>query len=799
MLMSRFQFVVYKMLFSLFLIFSGQIFAQGKAEQAIQKLDQNFPQEKVYLLLNKEQYVAGDQIWFKAMVFDAYSRSNISTTLFAELYDSSKKLIDKKLLTLYNSEADGNFTLPDDLKENVYYIRTYTTWMTNFSEDFQLIKPIAVYNPKSPEKLIRNTSSDWTISAYPESGTFISGIDTKVAVRIRSNGLMSKTWNGYVTDKSKPAQHLADFKGLDENVGVFSMTPGKGKKYQLTIIDDQGKTKITDLPDVSESGVNLQIKSNLNSIDYNLKSNNLSDKSGYSKLIATIGNKLVYKAKIKKDNQDETFSIPTAQLINSVIQFTLFDEQENVVAQRLCFVSPQQLNILKPEIQNPLFNAQAKSLNSFGIQPNVNIPNYTVAIFDASKSANKDNLLSTIWLTSDFADQITAPSQYFAADRNTDALDALLISERWTRFSWQDIIAGKFPIIKNKPEPYLSYDVRVTTNGSPAKNINLNLMFDGDKSGSKLTSVTTDNNGDIHLKNMAFDAPQKIYYQMKADNTDAVIIPKFSFVPLKKDLPVSNYTLVKRTTNEELSPEASQAIEGSRFEKKINEKVTDIQEVKLKGRKATPTEKLNDELSSAMFQSPSETIFDFVNDKLLASGSPDILLWLEGRVAGLQIKRDGADADAYIRNKKVDVYLDENKTELELLRGFNIANIAMIKVVRDDFFGGFGNSNGAILVYTRNGNTALEQNSQSLTGLKFFTLNGYDRHDNFNNINYNSSKNIFSDNRSNLYWNPRLKAQKDQPTSINFYNNDTAKQFRIMIIGLDEDTGLPIFYDETMP
>jgi hypothetical protein len=793
--------MIYRILFSLFLIFSVQIFAQNNAEQAIQKLDQNFPQEKVYLLLNKDQFAAGDNIWFKAFVFDAYSRSTISTTLFVELYDSNKKLIDKKMIPLYNSEGEGNFVLPDDLKENTYYIRAYTTWMTNFSEDFQFIKPVAVYNPNSPEKLVQNNSSDWTISAYSESGSFVAGINTKVAIRLRSKGETPSVWSGYITDKAKPHIHLIDFKGLDQNVGLFSLTPEKGKKYQLTIIDDKGRKQIIDLPDVAENGINLQIKSNLNTIDYSLKSNKLTDNSGYYKLIATIGNKLVYKARIKKDNGGETFSIPTAQLINGVLQFTLFDEKENVVAQRLCFVQPQKLNVQKPVIENPSFNPQAKSFNSFEIKPNTNIPDYTVAIYDVSKFIDKDNLLSSLWLTGDFTDNISNPSQYFESDRNTDALDALLISEQWNRFNWQDIIAGKFPIIKNKPEPYLSYTIRMTTNGKPAANNSLNLMFDGEKSGSKLTNIITDNNGDFSLKNMAFYEPQKIYYQLKADNTDAVIIPKVSFVPLKKNLPQNDFNLIKRTPNEALSPEASQAIEGSRFEKKVNEKVTDIQEVKLTAKKQTPTEKLNDELSSAMFQSPSETIFDFVNDKLLSSGSPDILLWLEGRVAGLQIKRDGADIDAFIRNKKVDVYLDENKTDLEILRGLNVANIAMIKVVRDDFFGGFGNSNGAILVYTRNGNTTSDQDSKSLTGLKFFTLNGYDKQDGFKNINYanNALKNSANDNRNNLYWNSKLKHQSDQPVKVDFYNNDTAKQYRIIIIGLDEETGLPTFFDEKLP
>lgn len=799
--MNHRNFLIYRIALSLFLIFSGEIFAQDKAEQAIQKLDQNFPQEKVYLLLSNDQFASGDNIRFKAFVFDAYSRSTISTTLFVELLDTNKKLIDKKMIPLYNSEGEGNLVLPEDLKENTYYIRAYTTWMTNFSEDFQLIKPIAVYNPNSPEKLVRNTSSDWAFSAYPESGSFVAGINTKFSVRLRSLGETPSVWNGYVTEKGKPDIHIIDFKGFDQNVGLFAMTPEKDKKYQLTVSDGKGQKQTTDLPDVSESGINLQISSNLNSIDYSLKSNNLTDKSGYYKLIATIGNKLVYKARIKKDNQGETFSIPTAQLINGVLQFTLFDDKDNVLAKRLCFVQPQKLNVQKPAVQNSSFSGRAKSLNSFEIKPEPDIPDYTVVVYDASKFENSDHLLSTLWLTGDFTDRIINPSQYFETNRNTEALDALMISEQWTRFNWQDIIAGRFPIIKNSPEPYLSYTIRMTANGKPAQNTAVNLMFEGEKAGSRLTTVTTDNNGDINLKNMAFDEPQKIYYQLKADNSDAVIIPKVSFVPLKKDLPASSFSLVKRTPKEALSPEASQAIEGSKFDKKAKENITEIEEVQLKGRKQTPTEKLNDELSSAMFQSPSETIFDFVNDKLLVSGSPDILLWLEGRVAGLQIKRDGADTDAFIRNKKVDIYLDENKTDLEILRGLNVANIAMIKVVRDDFFGGFGNSNGAVLVYTRNGNTASDQDSKSMTGLKFFTLKGYDKQDDFKNINYGKipTKDAAKDTRSNLYWNSRLKAEPGQPIKIDFYNNDTAGQYRLIIIGLDSETGLPSFLSEKTP
>ncbi len=782
----------------LLIITSAFSFSQDKAEQAVQNLDQNFPQEKVYLMLDKNSYAVGDNIWFKAFVFDGYSQSKISTTLFVELYDSNKKLIDKKLIPLYNSEGAGNFALANDLKENVYYVRAYTTWMTNFNEDFQFIKPIAVYNLSSPERLIRNDKAEWIAQVYPESGTFVDGIDTKFAVRIRSNGKTPKDWNGYVIDKEKPNVHLVDFKGFDQNVGLFTITPQKGKQYQLIVTDKNGKTKTTDLPQVAESGINLQVKSLADKIEYQIKSNEINNESGYYKIVATIGSRFVYKARIKKNANDEVFSIPTNQLINGVLQFTLFDEQENVLAQRLCFIQPQKFNILKPAVQSISLNQQPKTLNSFEIKSDNISSDLAVAVYDQARFNQDENILSAYWLTGDFIDKIHAPAQYFSENRNTDALDALLISEQWTRFNWKDLIAGKLPIIKNKPEKHIAYNIRITSNGAPVRNTSVNLMFDGEKSGSKLLSIPTDNNGDLSLKNMAFYEPQKIYYQVKADNADVVVIPKVTFVPLKKELPQSDFVLVKRNANDSPTPEASLALANNQFEKNLNEKVTDIEEVKLTAKKQSPTDRFNDELSSPMFQSPFETVFDFVNDKTLSNGSPDILLWLEGRVAGLQIQREGADVDAIIRNKKVDVYLDEVKTDLEVIRGFNISNIAMIKVVKDDFFGGFGNSNGAILIYTKNGNTGSEEVTKSMTGLKFFTLTGYDKPSVYKNIDYNNSaiKNL-KDNRSLLYWNFKLPSESS--SKIEFYNNDSAKQYKVIITGFDEEKQRPVFYDDRLP
>ncbi|AZB29586.1 hypothetical protein [Chryseobacterium balustinum] len=136
-----------KPLITLSLISAPFYFSQNKAEEAIKKFEENYPQEKIHLLLSKKNYVAGENLRFTSFVFDGYNPSTISTNVFVELYDQNKKQISKKIYPLINGKGSGSISLPADLKEDVYYIRAYTTWMGNFSDDFNEIMPITIYNP----------------------------------------------------------------------------------------------------------------------------------------------------------------------------------------------------------------------------------------------------------------------------------------------------------------------------------------------------------------------------------------------------------------------------------------------------------------------------------------------------------------------------------------------------------------------------------------------------------------------------------------------------------------------------
>ncbi len=780
-------------------------FAQDKAEAALKKFEENYPQEKIHLLLSKNSFVAGENLWFTSFVFEGYSPSTISTSIFIELYDQNKKLISKKLYPLIKGKGSGSITLPEDLKEDVYYLRAYTTWMGNFSDDFNEIQPILVYNPSSPEKLVKDTISPWTGEVFPESGTFIDGIQTKFAVRLKSKGETPSEWEGYVTESSNPDKKIVSFKGFDQNVGSFSFIPQSGKVYQVNISDTSGKKQIISLPQVASSGINLQVKSDNDAIKFTLKSKNITADSQF-KVLGTINNQLVYKAKISKIS-DLEYSIPTNQLINGILNLTVFDDKESIVAQRLCFVQPQILKINKPSLKNITLSTKTRDSNSFNIDQNKAIDSYTIAVMDgeAENNESEESLPSKLWLTGDLTSKIYKPSQYFTSDRNFEALDALLITEKWNRFSWQTIIAGNFPFIKYKPEMYLSYKGKAMQLGKPASEAEINLIFKMPNQGIKYNVVTTNKDGLFTLNGLIFEEDMKFSYQLNSEKAtkNAVQVyfqPNFSFLPLNINLPKTQYQLVPRNKGDKISQEIERAIVNKSSTAEINEKVTLIEEVTIKAQKKDLTKKLNSELSSPLFKSNNEVVFDFVNDNMGAQASFNILQWLQGRVAGLQIQMQGGNYTASFRGSPIAFFLDEMRMDASQISTIPVPSIAMIKVIRGSFAGNFGGGDGAIAIYTKRGGTTGATIDPTLPStLTEIKLTGYDKEVPFINNIYEDERlrNIAQDKRDVLYWNPYVESKPSESTVIQWYNNDDAKKFKVIIIGFDENNDL-LYYNKVL-
>ncbi len=775
--------------------------AQGKIDKAIENLEKNYAQEKVYILTDKDQYVVGDNIYFKSFVFNGYARAESPTTLFVELYDHQKNMVDKRTIFLSNGEGDGSFNLTNALKEDVYYLRAYTTWMANFSEEFNYLKAIPIYNPNSEQKLILNKNTKWTAGVFPEGGTFVNNIPTKMAVRINSQGTPPASWSGYIIDSEKPSEKLMTFKGFDQNVSAFTITPKSGKIYKAIIEDNQGQKQTITLPKVSETGINIQANSGEEGIQFSIKSNGLPNGlQGYT-VIGTINNQLAYKANIKANAPDASSKIPikATDEINGIIQLSIFDDKENLVSQRLCFIKPKNLSIDEPNFVDISLNNQPRAFNSFDLHPDSDYQDYMVLVRDVnnlSTDYNKENILSGLWLTGDLTSKIYSPAQYFTKASNADALDALLISEQWKRFDWNDLLAGKTPDIQYMPKANLSYKGRITKNGIALPNTTVNLMFQSENVQKGLTQAQTDNSGYIYLDNLNFDVPLTVSYYLNKENATDSDQLSMTFqslnenIPYKGSLPTSNYSLT--TEKVPLNPIAANAIQNINNQKLIRTDETQIEEVQLTAKKKDLTAELDKQLSSGRFSSFNATIFDFVNENKDAQSSLNVLQWLQGRAAGLTFTMDNSgNYVPSIRGSAAKLFLDEIPVDASMINSIPISNIAMVKVLKND--GLVGN---AVAVYTKRGNMGNDTDDKKDATNKTL-LRGYDKAIEFEqpDITSDKYKTIDKDTRQLLYWNPKLTDEPNVPPRAKFFNNDDGKNREIIIISFDKNDKV-LFYDE---
>lgn len=128
------------------------------------------PREEVYVHTDRDDYIAGEEIWFEAYLIDRQSSrfSSGSKILYFEILNSEKRPVVQKRIRLEEGLGPGHVVLPDTLSTGVYIVRAYTNWMKNFLPYNCFSKKLSIYNAlrSQGEKVLSGQTS-------------ISGSDTR--------------------------------------------------------------------------------------------------------------------------------------------------------------------------------------------------------------------------------------------------------------------------------------------------------------------------------------------------------------------------------------------------------------------------------------------------------------------------------------------------------------------------------------------------------------------------------------------------------------------------------------------
>ncbi len=142
--------IFFKLLFgSIFLNFSLNAFCDNAGE-------------KIFVHTDRENYLSGEMIWFKAYSVNGESKklSSISKIAYIEILDDENKVLVQRSVKLVGGTGDGSLYIPLTIRTGGYKLRCYTRWMRNTPPEMYFEKFLSIINAFTPvDKRLINTDS----------------------------------------------------------------------------------------------------------------------------------------------------------------------------------------------------------------------------------------------------------------------------------------------------------------------------------------------------------------------------------------------------------------------------------------------------------------------------------------------------------------------------------------------------------------------------------------------------------------------------------------------------------------
>lgn len=513
-------------LFVLLVMIAGffqPVFSQQRTSESvrnvlgkIQTMEIMYPQQKVYLHLDKEEYIAGESIWVKAYLVDAVRHlpDTMRANLYIEVVNSQHQPVNMVLLHSDFGFSNGQIELHDSLPEGSYLVRGYTNWMNNFDQELFFEKQIFVHNPSEVNYVRRGTvrqnrrfnrqverkMEQMEFHLFPEGGNLVEGLENRVAFKA-SNALGSgMAASGEILGSNGGL--VAQFQTERDGMGTFSFTPQAGVAYRAVVHFENGRRMNVDLPMAMTQGYVLKADLVNQEIQIQVDANFDPAAYGIAPEIFLLGQTRSHAYFLETgtlNNGSFQTRVLADVLPTGVCQITLFDANGTPLAERLVFVNHQ--DMLPVEI-----STRELTIDNFqGLEVDVNVEgvfsegSYSLSIIhsDAEISPAESHIGSYLLLTSDLENSIQAPASYFSEQtpEMNQVMDLLMLTNGWRRFKWDRILAGEFPQITYGRASGLTIAGTVTPTSSAFPTGEIAVQMVVNQEGRKVHSTTTDNQG----------------------------------------------------------------------------------------------------------------------------------------------------------------------------------------------------------------------------------------------------------------------------------------------------------------
>ncbi|WP_435254079.1 hypothetical protein [Tenacibaculum sp. A30] len=426
-------------------------FAQKQKNNLIINNFQNYAteyRELAYSQLNKSTYIKGETLGFCSYIIDKAKKtpSLLTKNLYCVITDENNQIIKSKLIKVNRGIAYNSFEIDSLFSSGKYTFKAYTNWMKNFDEPNAFIESFKVIDPEKKSYLKRSTLSNSIDAQFlPEGGHFVNNIKTKVGVTIKdNNGYGIPNVVGEVYDSNNTS--IATFKTNFVGICNFSLLP-KTKQNYIVKITHLGKEYKYTITGAKSKGVSIKLSQVNNKVLVELNTNQETLKSIKNKPFKLIihNGDIIKEGVVKFNKTSSTKIIDQKNLLPGINIFTLFDENNNPILERLFF---NYKGIETLSLGEAKFSKKEDSLqiNIPFSQPSYNTKNslhlsISVLPKDTKAYQKNHNIISYTHLQPYVKGYIENAGYYFTNINRKKKyyLDNLLLTQGWSSYDWNSI------------------------------------------------------------------------------------------------------------------------------------------------------------------------------------------------------------------------------------------------------------------------------------------------------------------------------------------------------------------------
>lgn len=451
-----------------------------------QSLNKDRSSELFHLHIDRQRYLQGEDIFFKAYTLDSYTGypSKGSKSFYVYLKNKQNNLIDTARFKLNDGIGRGSLTLKKDLAPGLYELIAFPSQMQNFDTDnvfsqeiavtgrMSFIDEVATKKADSIEVIQKPSKESINIFLLPEGGVLLDDAVNNIGIITLNKEGDPVSARVEIVDNNQNIIDSVQTNG--SGIGEFLIRIQKEREY-FARIKEGAKIylSIASFPERNTHGLNIRLVSNrCDTLRVIVSSNRSITQEAH--LILTQGKQIIKTQSFKVSNESIQEIIFDSS-IGGIGSLTLFDGHIPV-AERLLLLNPDKRLHISAQTEylgypaKSLVRLKIKTTDSDGYPVSADL---SLSVIDSlngrAKHTAEKNILYSYWFKNSISKQVPLNLTEYMSDKlsrsskiDNNEIDRFLLCYGWRKITIKDRLQKDFQEELSSSEDYDAINIEIS-------------------------------------------------------------------------------------------------------------------------------------------------------------------------------------------------------------------------------------------------------------------------------------------------------------------------------------------------